>query len=185
MTAIGLDPGATTVRDAEHVLHELLEGGLGGPRSELVACTHLIRDGNPHVALSLAAMGEVDVAALPGEFGLAGAGDRRGPATLADGAAAALAEQEARSGGRAVIYPGVETLTGSLPVWKLLAASAIEEVMVVGGPPCAPDTVVHTRDFVRPAWRLGKLVLATTPAADGGIAPFEIPNPGGCYCEHG
>lgn len=172
---IGLDPGCTTVRDAEHVLHELLLEGV-------LACTHLVRDGNPHVALSID--GDIDVTALPAEFGVAWQDGRRGPAALADGAAVALAEHEARSGGRAVIYPGVETLTGSVPVWKVLAASAIDEVVVIGGPPCAPDTVVHTRDFVRPEWRLGKLVLATTPAAQGGIAPFEIPNPGGCYCDH-
>jgi hypothetical protein len=172
---IGLDPGCTTVRDAEHVLHELqLEG--------VLACTHLIRDGNPHVALSID--GDIDVAALPGEFGVAWRDGRRGPAALADGAATALAEYDGRSGGRAVLYPGVEMLTGSLPVWKVLAASAIDEVVVIGGPPCEPDTVVHTRDFVRPEWRLGKLVLATTPAAHGGIAPFEIPNPGGCLCDH-
>jgi hypothetical protein len=182
MTAIGLDPGATTVRDAEHVLHELLEGGLG-ERGTLVACTHFIRDAaNPHVALSI--VGDVDIDALPDGLGLAWKDGQRGPEALATGAAAALAEHEARTGGRAVEYPGRPMLTGSVPVWKVLAASAIDEVVVIGGPPCAPDTLVHTRDFVRPEWRSGKLVLATTPAAYGGIAPFEIPNPSGCYCEH-
>lgn len=182
MNLIGLDSGATTVRDAEHVLHELPEEVLGD-RESLVACTHFIREAaNPHVALSIA--GEVGIDALPDGFGVAWKGGQRGPAALARGAAAALAEHEARTGGRAVEYPGKPLLTGSVPVWKLLAGSAIDEVVVIGGPPCAPDTVVHTRDFVRPEWRSGKLVLATTPAAYGGIAPFEIPNPGGCYCEH-
>jgi hypothetical protein len=62
-----------------------------------------------------------------------------------------------------------------MTVRDLLAASAIDAVEVLGGPPADPDSVLDTRDFVRPRWSDGRLVLIATPAPDGRIAPFEVP----------
>jgi hypothetical protein len=55
---------------------------------------------------------------------------------------------------------------------------------MLGSSDPAPDTLVDTRDFVRPEWRAGRLTLVTTPAPNGRIAPFEIPNPPQCCADH-
>jgi hypothetical protein len=84
-----------------------------------------------------------------------------------------------RRGGRAVRYPGVEHLTGTLTVADLLARSAIHTITLIGGDGTrpAPDALVDTRDFVRPQWSDGVLTLVATPAPGGRITPFEVPNP--------
>ncbi|WP_163506359.1 hypothetical protein [Fodinicola acaciae] len=87
-------------------------------------------------------------------------------------------------GGRAVRFPGVEALTGTLTVADLLEKSAIDQVRVIGGAPATPETLVDTRDFVRPLWMDGVLTLVCTPAAGGRIAPFEVPNPTPCCADH-
>lgn len=87
-------------------------------------------------------------------------------------------------GGRAVRYPGVEALTGTLTVAELLATSAIDRVAVIGGASATPETLVDTRDFVRPQWTDGVLTLVCTPAPGGRIAPFEVPNPTPCCVDH-
>ncbi|HYN95169.1 MAG TPA: hypothetical protein VES42_15075, partial [Pilimelia sp.] len=81
-------------------------------------------------------------------------------------------------------YPGRDRLVGELTVAELLSASAIDRVEVLGGSPPAPDTVLVTRDFVRPQWRTGALVLTATPAGGGRIAPFEVRNPTPCCADH-
>jgi hypothetical protein len=101
-----------------------------------------------------------------------------------EAASAAVADHLAGRAGRAVLFPGVRSLTGTLPVATLLSASAIDEVVVLGGPPCEPDTLIDTRDFVRPQYRDGRLVLMATPAPGGLIAPFEVPNPTPCCGNH-
>lgn len=62
--------------------------------------------------------------------------------------------------------------------------SAIGRITVVGGGPAAPDTLVDTRDFVRPQWRDAVLTLMATPVAGGRIAPFELPHPTPCCADH-
>jgi hypothetical protein len=71
-----------------------------------------------------------------------------------------------------------------LTVTELLAASAVERVAVLGGPDGRPDTLVNTRAFVRSQWLDGRLTLITTPAPNGRIAPFEVPNPTPCCGGH-
>ncbi|MFD0817483.1 hypothetical protein ACFQ0D_03925, partial [Micromonospora zhanjiangensis] len=96
----------------------------------------------------------------------------------------AAAHHAAGHAGRAVWFPGVRELTGVLPVATLLAVSAIDQVAVLGGPPAGPDTLLDTRDFVRPQYCDGRLVLTATPAPGGLIAPFEVPNPTPCCAAH-
>ena len=156
---VGLSLGHRTVSEAEHWIHDL-----GLPAR--VACTHLLREPWPHVAVSLRLSAR---APLP----------RQPPELAAAARLAQVAHQERRSG-RAFDYPGVERLTGELTVAQLLAASAIERVTVLGGPPPTPQTPVLTRDFVRPQWLDGHLTLMATPAPDDRIAPFEISNPVEC-----
>ncbi|MGN9783333.1 hypothetical protein ACTMTF_18000 [Nonomuraea sp. ZG12] len=173
---IGISAGHRTEREAEHWLREsVLPLGLPG----LFACTHLVRIPYPHVAVSLAAEGSVrqgdegEVVGLPVT-----------PPELAEAAAHAAAEHAARRSGRAVLYPGVERLVGTLTVGEVTALSAIERVTRLGGPPPEAETVLETRDFVRPHWQDGVLTLVTMPVAGGRVAPFEVPDPTPCCADH-
>jgi hypothetical protein len=99
-----------------------------------------------------------------------------------DGAAQVLLERE---GGRAVVFPGVESLTGIRTIGEVLASSAIERVVVLGGggePPAKQE--LDTRDFVRPQWMDGRLTLVAQPARDGRLVPFESPTPTPCCADH-
>jgi hypothetical protein len=161
----GLDRGHATVTEAEHWLRETA-AGLG--LADLVACTHLVHGDQARVAVSLSASGSW-------------------PAPIAAEVAARVAAlHESRQGGRAVVYPGVDALVGTLPVAELLALSAIQEVRVLGAPSPEPDpqTLIDTRDFVRPQYADGRLVLMAMPAPEGRIAPFEVPNPTPCCAVH-
>src|SRR5689334_21335848 len=97
MSIIGLDLGHTTTVAAEHWLARL------PPVPGLVACTHF---GGGRVLITLAGL---DPAVLPP--------DATPAVDDADGPAARVVRLHAAgTGGRAVRYPGVERLVGSLPV---------------------------------------------------------------------
>ncbi|MDG4791145.1 hypothetical protein O7626_35470 [Micromonospora sp. WMMD1102] len=165
----GFSLGHRTDREAEHWLRGHVQPlGLPG----LVACTHLVRVPYPHVAISLAADTDLP-AGLPGTD----PGHRAA-------AGHAAAEHTARRSGRAVFFPGVPRLVGTLSVAELLAVSAVERVVQLGGLPVDPETPVETRDFVRPHWRDGLLTLVTMPVAGGRLAPFEVPEPTPCCADH-
>ncbi|NGM15572.1 hypothetical protein ENC19_24505 [Verrucosispora sp. CWR15] len=166
---VGLSLGHRTLRAADHWLTEQVTG-LG---ADLVACTHLVAEPYPHVALSVAG---------PAAERLAELADT--PPELRVAAARAAGEHAARRSGRAVCYPGADRMVGTLTVAELLAAGAIERVVALGGTPVAPDMPVHTRDFVRPQWQAGELVLVTMPHHAGGLAPFEVPDPTPCCAAH-
>lgn len=170
---IGLDAGHGTVSEAEHWLDDVLTATGLDAEDGVVACTHLVRAPWPHVAVSIAVPGPTVPAGLP-----------EVPEPLARAAEQARAEHVAGRSGRASHFPGRERLKGTLTVADLVAVSAIDAVVVLGAPPPAPDTVVDTRDFIRPQWRDGRLTLVTTAAPDGRIAPFEVPNPTPCCADH-
>ena len=166
MTVIGLDLGHTTTVEAEHWLAHL------SPVPGLVACTHF---GAGRVLITLDGF---DPSRLPPGTGVA---DPEGPATKA------VRQHTDGTGGRAVRYPGVESLVGSLRVGEVLAGTAIERVLVMGlpdRPEAAPDAILDTRSFVRPQWMDGRLTLLAMPTPDGHIAPFEVPNPTPCCADH-
>jgi hypothetical protein len=89
-----------------------------------------------------------------------------------------------REGARAVRYPGVDALTGSLTVAEVVTRSAIDRVEMLGSGPADPSLVLDTDDFVRPIWRDGSLVLTVMPATDGHVVPFETRNPTPCCAAH-
>ncbi|MEV6637071.1 hypothetical protein AB0M54_40680 [Actinoplanes sp. NPDC051470] len=89
-----------------------------------------------------------------------------------------------REGARAVRYPGVDELTGSMPLAQVVATSAIDHVEILGSGPADPSLILDTCDFVRPIWRNGELVLTVMPAADGHVVPFETRNPTPCCAAH-
>ena len=164
MTFVGLSLGHPDDRTAEHWLRDHLSVGI------LWACTHLVRPPYPHVALSFETSDGVNVPETPEELRAA--------------AEEAEAARTARRSGRAVIYPGVDRLIGTLTVGQLVAVSAIERVQVLGGSPPAADASVDTRDFVRPQWIDGALTLVAMPAAGGRLVPFEVADPTPCCADH-
>jgi hypothetical protein len=200
-TVIGVDAGSASLREADHLVHGLAASL--GLTAETVACTHLVRTADrPATAVSLAlpdpeaaeAAWERLIVLLADSYGPAAVGavlgEREyGPPPAVRCAALAAAEHAARSGGRAVLYPGAERLTGTITLAELLARSAIDDVVTVGAPQgtgAGTDaaTRILTRDHVRPQWRDGRLALALTPAAGGMLAPFEVPNPTPCCADH-
>lgn len=172
---VGVSLGHRTDQEAERWLHELLR-----PLdiADLVACTHLVREPYPHVAISLA----VPALSWPSPELLAVL--PQPVPELVDAAEHVATEHRDRRSGRAFRYPGVDRLTGVRTVADLLASSAVDEVIVLGGAPADPETLVQTRDFVRPQWRNGALALIVTPAGAGRVAPFEVPNPTPCCADH-
>ncbi|CAM5710271.1 hypothetical protein [Streptomyces fumanus] len=167
--ALGVDTEETGLRAADHLLLDLA-ARLGLPE-DVFGCTHLVRDGGPRrVALSLAA---ADAAVLDAAR-----------AALTDQGYAVTDGAPDRSG-RAVLYPGAARLTGTLTVAELLERSAIERVRVLGTPgPADPGLHLVTREFVRPQWEDGVLVLAAMPHAGGTLVPFEDPDPTPCCADH-
>ncbi|MFD3455148.1 hypothetical protein ACFWVC_23590 [Streptomyces sp. NPDC058691] len=210
-TVLGVDAGSASLREADHLIHHLVDR-LGLPAGT-VACTHFVRTGTPHTAVSftlpdgdgdgdgkqaaeaawraLTAQDTADAAdaaaAGTGPWGVHLAGRAHGPAPLAAAAARAAEEAAARTGGRAVVYPGVELLTGTVTVADVLAHTPITGLAVLGSPADerpAPGVEVLTSDHVRPEWRAGRLVLPLVPAIGGRLAPFEVPNPTPCCADH-
>jgi hypothetical protein len=177
---LGVDTGTRTLREADDLLTDLVSG-LGLLAGSL-ACTHLVRIGTPHVAISLSVPGAVDPAVLPEGAGVVLGDHRAGPAELAGGAAYAVAEHTRT--GRAVRYPGVEHLVATMTVEEILAVSAIDRIEVLMGSAPEPDQKVMTREFVRPVWQGGALVLLTMPAVGGVLAPYEVPDPTPCCADH-
>lgn len=186
-SVIGVDAGTTTLREADHLIRDLAIT-LGLPPGT-VACTHLIRTETRRgtaVSFALPEEGSAEEAwqrLTATEMGAALDDRRHGPA---EPAALAAAEHAARRSGRAVLYPGVEHLTGTVTVADLLKSTAIDQLTVVGAPLTTPDptTPILTQDHVRPEWHEGRLILAVVPAVGNTLAPFEVPNPTPCCADH-
>ncbi|GIM89010.1 hypothetical protein [Paractinoplanes toevensis] len=156
VTASGVSLGHPDLASADHWILSL------DPPPRL-ACTHLVTTPHRHVAISLTTTGTHE--------------------TAPELQAAADAAADGRFG-RAVLFPGVEKLTGTLTVASILEVSAIDRVEVLGSGVAAGDDRVDTRDFVRPQFRDGELVLTTTPAAGGVLVPFETRDPTPCCANH-
>ncbi|WP_223291225.1 hypothetical protein [Streptomyces avicenniae] len=174
MTAVGLTGGITTLQRADHLLHRLA-GHLPLPVGAY-ASTHLVRDPDPGVALALVLPG-----AVPGR--LAGAAAEEGLTVVTD--APWLTDAARRTAGRAVVFPGSDTLTGSLTLADLYATTAVDRAEVLGGGVPDPEAFLDTRDHVRPQWEGDGLLLRLMPARGGRYVPFEIPDPHPCCGGHG
>ena len=153
---VGVSLGHPDTAAAEHWLASL-------SAVPVLACTHLVRSPRPHVALSLVFAGDP-----PADLGVA---------------CPEAAAEHVRSG-RAVRYPGVELLVGTLTVAEVRELSAIDRVEVLGGGEADPAVLLDTGGFVRPQWRAGVLTLTTTPAAGGRLVPFETRDPTPCCAAH-
>ncbi|GIF26385.1 hypothetical protein Ate02nite_91150 [Paractinoplanes tereljensis] len=156
VAAVGVSLGHPDLAAADHWILSL------DPRPRL-ACTHLVTTPHRHVAISLTTTEVYE--------------------TEPELQAAADAAVDGKFG-RAVIFPGVEELTGIRTVAEILELSAIERVEVLGSGVADGDAQVDTRDFVRPQYRDSELVLTTTPAAGGVLVPFETRDPTPCCANH-
>ncbi len=169
-TVVGIDLLTPTVPEADHLARTLLDAW--GPAVVSVA-THLCACTAPqHVALSVELVGGGQVSALRATTG---------PDTGAGGRVAAAAHLS-RVGGRAVHYPGIERLVGTVTVADAL--QTVDRVVLLGGAEPAPGTPLVTREFVRPVFTGGTLVLTVDPAVGGTVVPFETPGPTPCCRDH-
>ncbi|HJQ45919.1 MAG TPA: hypothetical protein VJ870_06300 [Amycolatopsis sp.] len=181
MTVFGVDTGTRTLEEADQLIRDLVDR-LNLP-ARAVACTHLIRSGSAHVAVSLwvppgfdGLWNELTRFAESERAGVASGTGRSGAPAFSAAASDAAVEHVSRKGGRAVVFPGAANLTGTVVIGELLASTAIARIEVVGGREEPRDEdLLDTRDHVRPEWSHGELVLAVTPAGPGRFAPFEVP----------
>ena len=183
-----LDGGWRTLADAEDALRERMR--------ELpieLACTHFVPGSRVVMTVTPAAGArdagtwavrdgqdqEPEIAALQ-----VAAPEVAAPEVTAPEIAALLQQHMQRRSGRAVVFPGSEALIGRLSVAEVLARSAIDMVVLIGGGPAAPDDILDTQEHVRPEFVDGRLVLRTRPAAGGVLVPFEQPSPTPCCAAH-
>jgi len=190
---VGLDLEHTDERRADHDLQEMLRTLPDG--SARTAATHWAREGErPHVALSVEL---VDIAAdvgvrlllerlpeLAPRWALAVGEEAHGELALRGAATTARDAHQARHGGRAVRYPGVAALVGTMTVQELLDRSGVDRVRVLTVGDAPSDARVVTRGHVRPTFIDGELVLLTSPAVGGTLVPFESPTPSVCCADH-
>jgi hypothetical protein len=172
--------------DAEHLLADLL-GAVDA--SGLIACTHLVDWPWRHEAVS--AHGPAPVlaslyAAATRRDGVAavlldadGATTSAGPDDRRAGAAQAAAEHRGRAAGRAVHYPGQESLVGDVPVADVLAGTAIDAVLSSHGE-YAATAVLRTGGFIRPRFEGGRLVLHVGHEDPELLMPWEVAEPTPC-----
>jgi hypothetical protein len=148
-----------------------------------------------HVALVVEVSGLAPGAVADALTVLTSEGTPDGPALLVDGTstgpvalrpvlAEVLEAHRTRSSGRAVVFPGSTTLTGTVTVADAVAGTAIDRVQVLGSAEPDGATALVTRGFVRPRWSGGRLVLHAQPAVGGALVPFETPDPTPCCADH-
>lgn len=191
----GLDLLALRERDADHLAATIAgelaaRGGAGSTIATHWAVVGTLR----HVALTvetsgpdragLASVLDGAVRAAGTPFGLLVAGGFRGEPELLPTVEGIVAEHLARRSGRVVVFPGSDGLVGTMSVARAIRHSSIDRIHVLAGGACRPDTLLVTRDFVRPRWHGGELVLDVQPAAGGTLVPFETPNPTPCCADH-
>lgn len=107
-----------------------------------------------------------------------------GPSPLVRGAYVAAIESALGSTGRMVRFPGAEQAGGVMTVRELRERCGIDQVEALGSSPVEDDTLVDTRDFIRPIRRDGRVVLLVQPAAGGVLIPFEVEHQQKCCAEH-
>jgi len=188
---IAIDADSRDTAEADHLLYDLLSV----VDQPVVACTHMVSGGDrPHVAVSL--MSAADLADdIRGHFadhpvGLAitrpGASEPElaGPSQLVRGAYVAAVEAALGTAGRAVRWPGHEQAHGVLPAAELRTRCGIDHLEAVGGLAITDDSLIDTRDFLRPLRRGGRLVLQLQPAAGNVLIPFELQHQQKCCADH-
>lgn len=157
-----LDEGWSTTREAEH---GALAWAADRATQLVLVCTHF-------VAGRVVVTAQTDV------------GPDVGPDVAPDGALAAVHGQHlARTAGRVFVFPGQDALPATTTVAGLIASTAVDDVLGVGGVRPDGDVRLDTQGFVRPELSGGRMVLRVRPAACG-VVPFEQPHPTPCCADH-
>ncbi len=189
-----VDVGLTTERDADHLALRLARAAIAHGGTHVVASTHMVGAGEQRrVVVAVEARGVTGLARVLADDAAAAA--QTPAAVFADDGFVGPDHgrsdlepvpdlQRGRRAGRAVAFPGSESLVGTGTVAQGLAATAIDAVRVLGGGRADPATALVTRDFVRPRAEDGLLVLHVQPAVGGTLVPFETPDPTPCCADH-
>jgi len=202
-TVLGVATGHRDTSTVEELLDDLIAAGLP---PGAVLCTHLVRctdlrpeeiaaGAGPQVAVSVDVPGPVGAAAAAAVAAafdgtvlqvLLLAGDAVAVSTTEAPSAARLPVTEALTGtgGRAVLFPGSTRLPGRVTVAEVLDCTAIDTVRGVGGVTVTGSDTIWTRDFLRPVYTRGRLVLEVQTAAGGVLVGFEDPSPTACCAAH-
>lgn len=192
----GFDVMATTERAAEHLLDGVAAAVYAVGGRQITTAVHRVQIfETAHVAMSVSVSGTFEPRVLrelltetARENGSTGAvwvgGDGTGsPALQASARQAAQAHQE-RSNGRVVHFPGSDSVSGTVTVRQLLTTAIDRVEPLGGGGEVSLEASVVTRDFLRPRWQDGLLVLHVQPAVGRTWVPFETPNPTPCCAVH-
>jgi hypothetical protein len=192
---LGLDRGDVDQSHLEEAALRIV-AVLGQPAP--VVCTLIVQQGRGHYAASAAVVSPGGVLDLLDPLrraadtfaGALVALGRSGQPTLElgdedrrGGAREAAVALRAGTGGRAVRFPGQEALVGRVRAADVPRLSAIAALSPIGTV-LEPDTVLETRDFVRPTFAGGVLRLAVVPAAGGTVAPHERQHVHDCGRDH-
>ncbi|HEY5134639.1 MAG TPA: hypothetical protein VIJ41_02535 [Candidatus Nanopelagicales bacterium] len=190
----GIDVLSRTLREADAVAHAVVQELRGLGARNVVVATHVaVSCDLPHHTVTVSASGvtvtetrsvlsvvgdQFDVVALiiDGSFS--------GPPELYDGLGRAVSAHTRRGEGRVVVFPGDHRLIGTVAVADVIANTDVDRVRVITGTDADPATPLVTRDFVRPLWEDGLLVLHAQPAIGGSLVPFETPFPTPCCANH-
>jgi hypothetical protein len=181
MTAawLAVSTPATTFERLEHDLHEArvpLDAAI-------FACTHVVDGRGPRLAASLRmghvspdAIKDLETACLERSFSavMSAASLLReiGPGDGCLWARTAIERARAGREGRAIRFRGQMSLTGARSVAEILERSEIQRVEGLGEP-VDHQSIVVTRDYLRPVFANGELVLYVTPLMRGRFQPFE------------
>jgi hypothetical protein len=188
---VAVDADSRDTAEADHLLYELLDA----VDQPVVACTHMVSGGDrPHVAVSIMSAADLadDIRLRFNQHhvGLAiirphaSEPELAGPSHLVRGAYVAAVEAALGTAGRVVHWAGHEQARGILLAKELRIRCGIDDLEAVGGVPITADTLVDTRDFLRPIRRDSRLVLQLQPAAGNLLIPFELQHQQKCCADH-
>lgn len=190
----GLDVLSGSLRDIDGAAHAVVRALHDLGALDVVVASHVVQSGaEPHQVLSVSAD---DLSAQEVEAALRQVGDAYdvsavlggdgfdGPPELAGGLSQATHAHATRTSGRVVVFPGDHVLLGTVSVADATMWSDIDRVELVTGEPAGPGIALMTRDFLRPRWVGGDLVLHVQAAVGGSVVPFETPFPTPCCAHH-
>jgi hypothetical protein len=190
----GLHLAVSRERDVDHDLLHLADALVRhGVRVTWLSTHRTVTELGPSCSAAIAAEADQDLLAgyleaiLREEHGhveVLGTGHGGTDSDADERARLAAAARTGRSEGRAVWFPGHDTVGDEITVGDLLATTAIDAVQAMGGVDNGADVVVETRRFLRPRFAGGKLVLNVQPSRGGVLVPFEVPNPTPCCVDH-
>jgi hypothetical protein len=189
-----LDVLSSSLSDIDGVAHSVVRSLHELGALDVVVASHVVISGDaPHQVLTVSAddltADEVEDAlqVVGSAFDVAAvlsAGSYDGPPELRSGLEIAVGQHGARTHGRVVVFPGDHLLLGTVSAADVTLWSDIDRVEHLTGEAVDPRTPLVTRDFLRPRWQGGELVLHVQPAVGGTVVPFETPYPTPCCADH-